>query len=54
LYLKPSNNFTNVNNRANPYNKTHDTLLYAKWVPDEREFLKRMVLNFGYGRWKMI
>lgn len=37
---------------ANPNNKVHDKALYQKWSSDDREQLKKFVVNYGYGRWK--
>lgn len=37
LNLKASSVFSHAQNLANPNNKEHDKVLYAKWTADERE-----------------
>lgn len=52
LYMKSAILFAPSQNHANPRNKVHNKILYYKWSMDDREQLKRLVLSFGYGRWK--
>jgi len=37
---------------SNPRNKIHDKVIWSKWSTEDREVLKRLILLYGYGRWK--
>ena len=37
---------------SNPRNKIHDKVISSKWSSEDREVLKRLILLYGYGRWK--
>ncbi|KAL4474706.1 hypothetical protein ABPG72_002299 [Tetrahymena utriculariae] len=54
LNLKASSVFSHAQNQSNPNNKQHDKTLYQKWSADDREQLKKCIINYGYGRWKQI
>ena len=41
-------------NYLNPRNKIPDIEFTMKWTFDEKEFLKRSILSYGYGRWDKI
>lgn len=41
-------------NCLNPFSKLHDKVSYLKWTVEDREFLKRLILQYGYGRWNKI
>ncbi|CAD8077937.1 unnamed protein product [Paramecium primaurelia] len=36
------------------FNRVHDKVLYAKWTQEDKEMLKKLILQFGYGRWNKL
>ncbi|EGR28103.1 hypothetical protein IMG5_183250 [Ichthyophthirius multifiliis] len=54
LNLKASSVLSHTLNQQNPSNKQHDKSLYQKWTTDDKEQLKKCIINYGYCRWKQI
>jgi len=52
LYIKQNSLLSTSLNLVNPKNKVHDNAMFSNWTADDREQLKKLMLLFGYGRWK--
>ncbi len=52
--MRPNTFFQAGVNLSNPRNKIHDSELYSKWNSEDRDQLKKIILLFGYGRYKKI
>ncbi|KRX05591.1 hypothetical protein PPERSA_12769 [Pseudocohnilembus persalinus] len=54
LFLISSQVYAPSQNMQNPMNKSHNKQLYYQWSQDDREQLKKSILQYGYGRWRQI